>query len=283
VPPVELATIEHVSTRQPLTLHEGTPLPLVDAEEVGPSSAGLAIWSALSIFFGYLVGQVAGGILVALVAGIAAGLQGSHLGDPQLGGLFNEAIVGPAAVVGVLVGAIVALNLTRYFYGGAADFYRGVGWSRGTWTQLAVGVAGGVLLGAGYLFIGVNFVPPRADTPIGPVTQLANSPGSARLYWAFLVLALAPPMEEFLFRGVLFTGFSRSWGMPAASLIVTLMFALVHVPETMHYWPALAAIALTGASALAIRLHTGSLGPAVALHAAYNLIIVLGLFVSTSG
>ncbi len=90
-------------------------------------------------------------------------------------------------------------------------------------------------------------------------------------------------MEEFLFRGVLFTGFSRSWGVPAASLIVTLMFALVHIPETMHYWPALAAIALTGASALALRLRTGSLGPAVALHAAYNLIIVLGLFVSTSG
>ncbi len=99
--------------------------------------------------------------------------------------------------------------------------------------------------------------------------------------WATLAVLIAPPIEEFMFRGVLWTGFSRSWGPVVAAIVVTLVFVVIHLTEAAGYPPALLSITAMAAAALAARIVTGSLVPPIFLHAAYNAVIVtsaLGFF-----
>jgi membrane protease YdiL (CAAX protease family) len=81
-------------------------------------------------------------------------------------------------------------------------------------------------------------------------------------------------VEEFVFRGVMWTGLSRSWNPWLAAIVVTLVFVALHLPETMGYPPALVGIGVMGLTALAMRVQSGSIVPAMFLHAAYNGMIV---------
>lgn len=52
---------------------------------------------------------------------------------------------------------------------------------------------------------------------------------------------------------------------------------LLHVTEFTAYWPAAFAITALGASALALRIRASALGPAIAAHFAYNLVMVAAI------
>lgn len=91
----------------------------------------------------------------------------------------------------------------------------------------------------------------------------------------FLAIIVAPPLEEFLFRGVLFSGMARSLGPTIAALLVTAVFVVIHLPETIHYWPSAVAVLLLGATVRLMRIRSESLGPAITLHLAYNLVLVV--------
>jgi membrane protease YdiL (CAAX protease family) len=107
------------------------------------------------------------------------------------------------------------------------------------------------------------------------LAQAATAGGAARVLWAVLALAVAPPTEELLFRGVLYGGLARSWGARAAAVATTVLFVALHATEIGRFWPGWAVISALGALALRARLKTGSLVPAIALHAAYNMGLVL--------
>jgi membrane protease YdiL (CAAX protease family) len=136
----------------------------------------------------------------------------------------------------------------------------------------------GVALGSLYIAVAQYLLPPRIGTPLGPLMKIAASGMSG--WWSFAIIALfvAPPVEEFLFRGLLLKGFAESWGMTTAAIIVSVVFILLHVPETMHYWPALIAVSALAIGVLATRLVTGSVVAAMALHAAYNAVMVVIAF-----
>jgi membrane protease YdiL (CAAX protease family) len=91
-------------------------------------------------------------------------------------------------------------------------------------------------------------------------------------------LVLAPPIEEFVFRGVLLGGLSNKLGIRTAGIIVTLVFVLVHASETLGYWPAWVGVALLASAALLVRLRTRSLMPAIGVHAGYNLCLVITVY-----
>jgi membrane protease YdiL (CAAX protease family) len=98
---------------------------------------------------------------------------------------------------------------------------------------------------------------------------------------AFLGVLIAPPIEDFLFRGVLYAGFEKTWGRTISVLLVTVTFVLLHLPETRSYWPALVAIAIMALALAAFRIRSGSIGPAIMLHAYYNLGLAMMVFAST--
>ena len=260
--------------------------PGVQKAEVGlVTLAGLGAGSALIVFLAYVMAQALGGGLVALVAGTAAGLSGFDLHDPIVSSQFARMVAAPAAIVGMLLGGAVLVQLARYYEGPnfCAEFPRGLGWTSAPLPELRLASAVGALLGITYIWSVTQILPPEHSDRLGPLAEMASTPGLSFACWVVLVLILAPPLEEFLFRGVLLTGLTRSWGLPAASVAVTALFVVVHLPETGVYWPAIVAISLVGVGTLMARILSRSLAPAIALHAAYNLISVLGVIIPRSG
>ncbi len=89
------------------------------------------------------------------------------------------------------------------------------------------------------------------------------------LLW-FSAVIVAPICEELMYRGVVFSGLRRGWGLPAAAVASAILFASVHLMP-LSLVP-LFAIGL--ASALLYARHR-SLLVSLVLHAAYNALSLL--------
>lgn len=127
-------------------------------------------------------------------------------------------------------------------------------------TSVALGVLGGVgagLLGLCYVDLVHRY--DWFDLPRSPPRDVG-----------FLVLAVvaAPIVEELLFRGLVFGGLLRSVRAPLAILWSAGLFAVVHP------LPSWAPVFLVGVLAAALRWRTSFLPAAMALHAAYNWVIL---------
>jgi membrane protease YdiL (CAAX protease family) len=52
------------------------------------------------------------------------------------------------------------------------------------------------------------------------------------------------------------------------------------MPKVLEYWPALLAVTLIGSITVLLRIGTGSLAPGIALHSAYNGMLVTAAFLT---
>ena len=102
---------------------------------------------------------------------------------------------------------------------------------------------------------------------------------------AFVATFSAPIVEEVVYRGVLYSAFQKSFGIPIAVVFVTLVFALIHFPQ---YWGDYSTlIALTTLSLLItmIRVKTNNLLPCILFHFAinafYSLVLILEPYLPT--
>jgi membrane protease YdiL (CAAX protease family) len=100
-----------------------------------------------------------------------------------------------------------------------------------------------------------------------------TSSGLLQVVVSIVIVFLAPPSEEFLFRGLLLKGVEASWGRGWACVVVTVLFVAMHALQIRLNWHAGIFILLFSIAALAARLQTGSLVPPMAMHATYNLVI----------
>ena len=96
----------------------------------------------------------------------------------------------------------------------------------------------------------------------------------------------APIVEEVIYRGILFSAFQRTLGAVLAIIAVTLLFALVHVPQ---YYPSISTIALLLLLSLIltlVRAWTGNLLPCIILHTIFNgtqsLLLILEPYIKAS-
>lgn len=100
--------------------------------------------------------------------------------------------------------------------------------------------------------------------------KIIRSSRPAALIIAFLAVATAPLVEEVIYRGILFPAWQRLTGSAIAVIVVTLMFAIPHVPQ---YWPNLAVISSITMLSLAltiVRARTGRLLPCYVIHLVFN-------------
>lgn len=100
--------------------------------------------------------------------------------------------------------------------------------------------------------------------------KLVESSRAAALTIAFLAVATAPIVEESIYRGILYPAFARVSGAKVAIVVVTILFALPHVPQ---YWPNIAVIAsitLLSVVLTILRAWTGRLLPCIAVHLVFN-------------
>lgn len=219
-------------------------------------------------------------IAAAAVTIVVTGLYAPTIKDPQqLTRQIERTATLPATVLGFAVGAWVIVRLVlRTFPGFApAEVFRTLGLTRGAWREVIAAAGLGLVVALLYVFV----LLPQVDVEpshLGPLVTAASEPGWQRHLWAMVALLLAPPVEEFLFRGVLFEGFTQAWGQTWSAIAVTGLFTLFHLPEIRGYWPAILGVGLVATITMATRIKTRSLGPCIALHAAYNLGLVVCVY-----
>lgn len=109
--------------------------------------------------------------------------------------------------------------------------------------------------------------------PEHPATKAIPDASAAQLFAIFVMAAIqAPIVEEIAFRGTLLPAMRRLVNGPIAAVILTnLIFAAIH-PTGIPAWPALAMIGVVASFAV---YQTGSIVPAMAIHAFHNGALVI--------
>ena len=211
---------------------------------------------------------------VQIVIGIAAAAFTGSFANPAE---MNLATLGLVVLLSLLASGLVfwrmALDLGPPTLQDSTP--RGACWVPGSMRHILLGLALGTLLGSGYISIALMLPSDDSEQPAGILTTMAMTPGLPQLYWFIAALLLAPPIEELLFRGVLFGGYAQSFGRAGATLLTTFIFTLMHVGEAIYFPPAFLAIASLALLATWLRLHSAAIGPAIALHFAYNATVGL--------
>ena len=171
----------------------------------------------------------------------------------------------------VLVWAVV----TRF---GKLPFWESLGWSWngyfGLWLSIALGVVLLVASAAVAHFLG--------GEKVTPLEELLNSSAATRYMIAFLATLTAPFVEEFVFRGILYSALQRAIGSVGAVAIVAILFAAVHI---LQYWGNLgviAAVTLLSLGLTTIRAVSGRLLPCYVVHLVFNGIQSVMILLSPS-
>jgi membrane protease YdiL (CAAX protease family) len=143
-----------------------------------------------------------------------------------------------------------------------------------------------------------------------PIEDLFRAPGVIWFLAGFGTL-VAPLFEEILFRGFLLPGLAHAvdwmrvpkdfeameaWRVGAgglrsysagalvgASLVTSLLFALIHAPQIGYTWSAVGLLAGVSLVLCWVRVRYDSLAASTLCHACYNLSVFLTIFIGTSG
>ena len=243
-----------------------------EAPQPPPAPRVLGVGSAALIFVGYVISQIVGAIPFALVGGLVALIRGDTDPDAMM------ASVLPLAIVGAMVGGGVGGWITARLVVGAP-----MKTARKAFGLVMVAPRENILAtiaGAGFATFAIlvipRIVPIPKDLPDSDLIRMLEGGGAGLIVWAVIVILLAPPVEEFVFRGAMFHGLANRLGTIAAAVVITIVFTAIHAlePATLAWWPALLMIGTMGAIAVGFRIRTGSIVPAIWAHVAYNSIVV---------
>ncbi len=184
------------------------------------------------------------------------GLLAGQTIPPLLGLVFVRRLGGP--------GALAALGLR-----GDQPVRRAAFGIAAVAAVLPVCVAVMILSAILFALLGV----PQQVHPLLEVLEVRPSP------WAIVgvilqAVVLAPLAEEFLYRGVLMWPLVRGLGAAPALLVSSAVFGLVHAPAQPQ---AVLPLGILGAVLGYVAYRTRSLVPAVAGHAAFNALMVVGV------
>lgn len=244
-------------------------------EAAGPAEGGPddpAPWGlrgALSVPAAAFGGQL---LLAALASILVAPVL--TLLDPSLSGAPDElarAVVEVSILPVALGSSLFTLGLiyasVRLACG--LSFFRALRLGAPTARSAAFGI-GGAAVALLYVAMASIFPPPGGEEAGGPLTELARSGPLGHAVWVLLAVAMAPLVEEVLFRGYAYLGARRKMGSAGAGAAVTVVFVLMHVGETGAYWPAMAGIGTLAILLVVIMQRTDNLTHCIACHVGYN-------------
>jgi membrane protease YdiL (CAAX protease family) len=165
----------------------------------------------------------------------------------------------PAHLLTVLIAWLVVTRVRKY------KFREMLGWRTGGW-RMWIGFAAILAVFFGISIL-VSQVSAEQDNDL---LKILRSSREAVYLIAIIAVLTAPFVEEVVYRGVLYSAFQRSIGVPGAFLLTTFLFALVHVPQ---YWPSYSTIFLLTLLSMiltAIRVKTNNLLPCIIFHTIFN-------------
>lgn len=150
---------------------------------------------------------------------------------------------------------------------------RFVGRKRLSGVQLAICICSGLLTSIAVYLLVLAFPSYVSTNPL--LAKAFQDKGPAILLgWIATLLVIAPIGEEMVFRGAIQGYLSSRIGTGVAIITSAFLFLLLHLPQLDGYWPAMLAILGLGLVAGIARARTGSLLGAIAVHIAYNSVVM---------
>jgi membrane protease YdiL (CAAX protease family) len=199
------------------------------------------------------------GALVAV--GIVASLSGSP--GPSLSGGFG-AWLGVGIYAGLLVWELAILDRAGI---SLASFTR---WPprdelRLAWLGLALAV-----ISVGTLFLTmlpVTLVAPQLVRGLLRTHDALPASGQLSAITVLIAVVIAPPLEELLFRGILFQRWAYKWGVPRAAVLSSICFGVLHADPIGKF--------IFGMVMIWLYVRTDSLVVPALAHALHNAVFVL--------
>ena len=164
----------------------------------------------------------------------------------------------PAHLLTLLLAWLVVTRFRKF------PFRKTLGWESGGikwWYYPAI------LIGFMFIATTVSQFFPEQDNDL---LRILRSSRTAVYFVAFLATFTAPIVEEVIYRGILYSAFQRSVGVPAAFMLVTFLFALVHVPQYYPSYSTIFLLVLLSVSLTALRVRSKNLLPCIILHTLFN-------------
>jgi membrane protease YdiL (CAAX protease family) len=221
----------------------------------------IGVWTVIAAFAVYLLVQTVG-ILAVLAAtgafddrgGIEAALEGPGVV------LAGVASTGVAAMAGAALAAAV---------GGRG--FRALGLRRASlrWLLVGLGVGIGAMLVNRVVVLLYVWATGDASNPQAGFAETADGTLAQFALMVLLGGLFVPFAEELLFRGVLY-GWLRRWGVVVATAASAVVFGLFHLAPVL-----LIPTILIGAVNAVLYERSGSIWPAVAAHAANNVVLFM--------
>ena len=172
--------------------------------------------------------------------------------------LLQIAAIIPAHILTIILAWLIVTRFRTF------SFQQTLGWRSGgmLWWHYVIAVGGFFVLAG---VVG-NYFPEQENDLI----RILKSSRWVVFVVAFMATFTAPLVEEVVYRGILYSAFQRTFGVTFAVIIVTFLFAVVHVPQ---YYPSFSTIFLLTVLSLLltmIRVKTDNLLPCIILHTIFN-------------
>jgi membrane protease YdiL (CAAX protease family) len=204
--------------------------------------------------------------LLELSALIALPILGANGGD---GAMFAQAFAYAIASIAVFVMTVV------WYARRGAGFVRLLTLDAAARIAPPVAVFAAAAVGAvlafaaqGYLALLHALPLPALHERLTESARFLTDVPNAQFFLAVIAVGFAPWIEEFLFRGLLLRSLLTQMSAARAIVVSSALFAVLH---PWPFWPMIFAV---GATSALVYLRTRALLPCVALHLAYNALVV---------
>jgi membrane protease YdiL (CAAX protease family) len=256
----------------------GTELSLPNSPAPIPSVPGmphiLNFKTATIILVLTIAAQIAAGVLIILIAAIF---------EPARA-IFSERVLEvqalmPALVTGtMLAGGFAMLMAVSKFKLYVKDTGpAGAAWVLGPWQTIVKGIGIGMVIYMASTILLHFFGRRPGYRELDGLSRMAITPGLPGVFYAIAAVILAPPLEEMLYRGLLFGGFYQSVGLDRAALGTTVIFVLLHAPQLAIQPLATFGLTAMALAALWMRWSNRSIGPAIGVHLGFNALGTLSV------
>ena len=226
--------------------------------------------SATVLMLANLAVQVFLGVFMGMLASVIAEAQGIHNLEKIVGVLdkLMPAMAVLIPVLGCIVTVLISFVLIPKHLKDTSP--NGAAWVAGPWLAIAEGLVIGLIVSVCFSALNRALRYHVVYSDLGPLDRMALTPGLPQIIWVVAGVLLAPAAEELLFRGVLYGGYRKSFGSIWAVVLTTLLFLLLHLPQLIHFPPAIAGLTGLALAALWCRLRSKAIGSAIAVHIGYN-------------
>jgi membrane protease YdiL (CAAX protease family) len=270
----------------PRNLDQIPPLPLSSAPAYRPPIPDdLRVpWGGFDVMMFVALGLVAGAIITWGVGWLAVRFFGLRVSD-----VFGLEMTTPKSIVAIASQAVWDIGAMLFLYAllatkSSAPFWQSIGWREARPGMRSIRdsalqfLAGGALLALAVTFVG-GFFNTKETLPIEEMLKARVS----ILLFATMGVALAPFVEETIFRGFLYPVIARRLGVVAGVGITGTLFGLMHAIQLWGGWGQIALLIFVGIVLTWVRARTGTVAASFFVHLGYNGLQLAGYLVYMIG